>query len=635
MIAVSEPTLFDQQPVRSYTDDDIRTLNSLEHIQARPGMYIGRLGDGSHPDDGIYVLLKEVIDNSIDEFTVGVGRQVDITVDDTGLATVRDYGRGIPLDSVVDCVSKINTGGKFSTGEDGKPSPFAFSIGLNGVGLKAVNALSTDFTVISRRDGQSMTAIFKDGVLVKKQKLKCKEPSGTEISFRPSTRYFPNYHWDVKHILPRKMSNYAWLNVGLALVFNGTRFSSRRGLLDLLDNKLGDDDSTLYPPLHYRSNLLEFAFTHTNSFDESYFSFVNGQYTNDGGTHLSAFKEGVLKALNEVAPKKVEASDVRSGLFGVIAVRVANPMFESQTKNKLGNTDIKVPIVEEVSKAVLEVLYKNPEVKKCILDKIAKNAEVRGKVAAVRKDAKEQARKVAISIPKLRDCRFHLCDMEGKRKPDDQRKCAESILFLAEGDSAANNLIHNRNPDTQAVFPLRGKPLNCFGKGKETIYKNEELYFIVQALGIENDLDNLRYSKIVIASDADVDGYHIRLLAITFFLTLFQPLVLSNHLFILETPLFRVRNPKDKKKTFYAFSEEERDTFARQIGNNCEITRFKGLGEISPDEFKPFIAEDTMKLLPVTVDNVRDVESILRFYMGNNTPSRRDYIMQNLLDVEI
>ena len=618
----------------AYTDADIRTLNSLEHIQARPGMYIGRLGDGSHPDDGIYVLLKEVIDNSIDEFIVGSGRQIDINIDDTGMATVRDYGRGIPLDSVIACVSKINTGGKFTTGEDGKPSPFACSIGLNGVGLKAVNALSTDFTVISRRDGQSMTAVFQDGVLVKKQKVKCKEPSGTEIQFRPSTKYFPGYHWDVKHILPRKMSNYAWLNTGLALVFNGTRFSSRRGLLDLLDNKLGEE-TTLYSPLHYRSDFIEFAFTHTASFDESYYSFVNGQYTNDGGTHLSAFKEGVLKALNEISPKKLEAADVRSGIVGVVAVKIANPMFESQTKNKLGNTDVKTPIVEEVSKAILEVLYKNPEIKQRILDKAEQNAQVRSKVAAVRKDAKEQAKKVILRIPKLRDCKFHLSDVENKRKPEDQAKCAESILFLAEGDSAASNLIHNRNPETQAVFPLRGKPLNCYGKGKETIYKNEELYFIVQALGIENDLDNLRYSKIVIASDADVDGFHIRLLVITFFLRLFQPLVLSNHLFILETPLYRVRNPKDKKKTIYAFTDDERDAAIQKLGKSCEVTRFKGLGEISPDEFKPFIAEDTMRLLPVTVDNLHDVDNILRFYMGANTPNRRDYIMKNLLDVEI
>ena len=617
--------------VSNYTDADIKSLDSLEHIQMRPGMYIGRLGKGDHPDDGIYVLLKEVIDNAIDEFTVGCGKNIDITIDETGLATVRDYGRGIPLDSVVACVSKINTGGKFVTGSDGKPAPFACSIGLNGVGLKAVNALSSEFTVISRRDGKSSTAIFRDGKLQSHRKVSCKEPSGTEISFRPSQRFFPDFQFDLKHILPRKLSNYAWLNTGLVLTLNGERYSSRRGLLDLLDSKLSDEETLLYTPIHYRSSLLEFAFTHTASFDEKYYSFVNGQYTNDGGTHLSAFKEGILKAVNEVAPKKIEADDVRKGITAVITVRIPNPVFESQTKNKLGNTDIRIPIVNEVSKALLEVLYKNPELKQRILDKIQQNENVRTEIASVKKNAREIAKKTVLRIPKLRDSKYHLCDMENKRKPEEKEKCGESMLFLAEGDSAATNLISGRDPETQAVFPLRGKCLNCYGKSAKVIYENEELNFVVQALGIENDLDNLRYSKIIIASDADVDGFHIRLLVITFFLTLFKPLVLSDHLFILETPLFRVRNTKDPKKKIYCYNEKERDAAVKKLGANAEVTRFKGLGEINPKEFKSFISRDEMRLRPVTVDDIKDVDSILKFYMGGNTPARKEHIMKNLL----
>lgn len=612
--------------IPEYSDKDIKTLNSLEHIQARPGMYIGRLGNGEHADDGIYVLLKEVIDNSVDEFTVNAGKKIEVTVDDTGLVRVRDYGRGIPLASVVACVSQINTGGKFVTGTDGKPSPFACSIGLNGVGLKAVNALSESFTVISRRDGKSNTVVFENGVLKSEQMGATDEPNGTEIIFRPSPKIFPGYKFDTKHILPRRMSNYAWLNNGLALIFNGERYYSRRGLLDLLDSKIGDTE-TLYDAVHYRSGKLEFAFTHVGTFDESYYSFVNGQYTNDGGTHLSAFKEGLLKAVNEFSSKKQESSDVRDGIIAVVAVRIPDPIFESQTKNKLGNTDIKSWIVNEVCQAVLDSLYKNGDLRQRLLDKIAQNEAVRTKIQSVKKEAKEQARKTVLRIPKLRDCQFHLCDMDSKRKLADKERCSESVIFLTEGDSAAANMVHARNPETQAVFPLRGKCLNCFGKGKDTIYKNEELYFIVQALGIEKDLENLRYSKVIIASDADVDGFHIRLLIITFFLTLFQPLVLSNHLFILETPLYRVRN---KKKTIYCFTDAERDEAMKTLGKTCEMTRFKGLGEISPNEFKPFIREG-MRLLPVTVDNIHDIESILRFYMGSNSPVRREYILDNLL----
>ena len=613
--------------VPQYSDDDIKSLNFRDHIQTRPGMYIGRLGNGDHQDDGIYVLLKEVIDNSIDEFTVGAGKKIDVTVDDEGGVRVRDYGRGIPLDSVVACVSKENTGAKFVIGSDGKPSPFACSIGLNGVGLKAVNFLSSSFIVTSRRDGKSNCAEFKDGKLVSERRGTTDEASGTEVYFKPSERFFPGYHFDMKHILPRKMANYAWLNCGLTLTLNGERYYSRRGLLDLLDSKI-DEDTMLYPAIHYKSPRVEFAFTHIASFDESYYSFVNGQYTNDGGTHLSAFKEGLLKAINEIAPKKQEANDVRNGIVCAVTVRIPDPVFESQTKNKLGNTDLKGWMVNEVSAAILEFLYKNPEVRQTLLDKITQNEAVRTKIQSVKKEAKEQAKKTVLRIPKLRDCKYHLNEMDNRKKPDDKQKCADSVIFLTEGDSAAANMIKARNPDTQAVFPLRGKPQNCFGLKKDTIYKNEELYFITQALGIEKDLDDLRYSKIIIASDADVDGFHIRILVTTFFLTLFQPLVLSDHLFILETPLYRVRT---KKKTIYCFTDAERDQAVQELGKGCEMTRFKGLGEISPDEFKPFIDEGTMRLLPVTVDNRGDIESILRFYMGANSPTRREYILDNLL----
>lgn len=611
----------------SYTDEDIRSLDSIDHIQARPGMYIGRLGNGKHEDDGIYVLLKEVIDNSIDEFTIGAGKKIEVNVSEEGVVRVRDYGRGIPLNSVVDCVSKINTGGKFTRGEDGRPAPFACSIGLNGVGLKAVNALSETFSVISRRDGQMQRADFEFGKLKNKKRTKADgEPNGTEIIFRPAERFFPGYHFDMKHILPRRMSNYAWLNVGLSLYLNGDRYYSRRGLLDMLDAKISREDM-LYEPIHYRSGKVEFAFTHIASMDENYYSFVNGQFTNDGGTHLSAFKEGLLKALNELSPKKFEASDVRSGVVAVVAVRIEDPVFESQTKNKLGNTDIRGWMVPEVAKAIADTLYKDAALKEKIIGKISDNEAVLAKIQTVKKEAKEQAKKVVLRIPKLRDSRFHLDEAPNRRKLEEKDKCASSMLFLTEGDSAASNLVKCRDTDTQAVFPLRGKPLNTYGLGKDTIYKNEELFCVIKALGIENNMDELRYSKVIIASDADVDGFHIRLLVMTFFLTLFRPFVLSDHLFILETPLFRVRN---KKVTRYCYSEEERDAAQAELGKSSETTRFKGLGEISPQEFKPLIGEN-MRLIPVTVDNLRDVDNILKFYMGANTPERRQYIMDHLL----
>lgn len=615
---------FDQTNLPKYDESSIRSLNSLEHIQTRPGMYIGRLGNGEHQDDGIYILLKEVIDNSIDEFTIGAGRRIEVTIQDNGEVKVRDYGRGIPLDSVVDCVSKINTGGKFDTSKDGVAKPFACSIGLNGVGLKAVNALSETFTAVSRRDGQSMTAEFVDGVLKRKAKGKTSEPNGTEITFRPAERFFPGYRFEPKH-LKRRMQLYAWLNSGISITLNGEKFYSRRGLLDLLESK--QESEPLYEALHYRSPKLEFAFTHINSFNESYYSFVNGQYTNDGGTHLSAFKEGILKAVNEIAPKSLDPDDVRNGIVGIVSIRLEDPIFESQTKNKLGNTEIRTDLVNEVRQAVVEMLFKNPTIKTQLLDKAGQNEAVRKQIQTVKREAREQAKKTNYRIPKLRDCQFHLCDAPNRRKPEDKHKCSLSTLFLTEGDSAAANMVSSRNPEYQAVFPLRGKPLNCYGKKRETIYKNEEFYYIMQALGIESSLDDLRYGKVVIASDADVDGFHIRNLLITFFLTFFQPLVASDHLFILETPLYRVRN---KKKTLYCYNDTERDEAIDIIGKGYEMTRFKGLGELSPNEFEQFIGED-IRLIPVSVDNNREVDGMLQFYMGENTPTRRDYIMENLI----
>ncbi len=587
-------------------------------------MYIGRLGNGDHPDDGIYVLLKEVIDNSVDEFMAGVGRRIEITIAENQTVTVRDYGRGIPLNRVVDCVSKINTGGKFATGEDGKPRPFAISIGLNGVGLKAVNALSQHFTVISRRDGKAVRAVFEQGVLKAEERFDCDEPSGTEVSFLPSEKYFHGFHFDMKH-LRRRMQHYVWLNSGLSISLNGEKFFSRKGLLDLLADK--QESEFLYEPIHYRSDLLEFAFSHTGSFNECYYSFVNGQYTNDGGTHLSAFKEGLTKAVNEIMQKSMDADDIRGGIVAAIAIRIENPVFESQTKNKLGNADVRGPIVNEVKSAVAEMLYKHPELKAQLLDKITSNESVRKQIQTVKKEAKEQARKTSLKIPKLRDCKFHLCDAASRRKLDEKQKCADSTLFLTEGDSAASNIVKSRDPETQAVFPLRGKPLNCYGKRKDTVYKNEEFYYIMQALGVEESLDGLRYSKIVIASDADVDGFHIRNLLITFFLTFFYPLVQTEHLYILETPLYRVRN---KKQTFYCFDDSERDDAMAKLGKDHELTRFKGLGEISPNEFGQFIDEG-MRLIPVTIDNARNIDGMLGFYMGDNTPERRDFIMTHLV----
>ncbi len=598
-----------------YDESKVKTLSSLEHIRTRPGMYIGRLGDGSNPDDGIYVLLKETIDNSVDEFIMGHGRRVDVdidNIDDEGRARVRvrDYGRGIPLGKVVDCVSQINTGAKYNN------DVFQFSVGLNGVGTKAVNALSREFVVTSTRDGKFKRAIFTEGVMTSEEDGDTDQPNGTEISFLPSPQFFPDFRFDEKHIR-RRLRSYACLNSGLSLHFNGEKFHSRNGLLDLLAEKV--DQEKVYPIVYFKNKHLEFAFCHTTSYGEAYYSFVNGQYTKDGGTHQSAFREGILKGVNEFAGKNLDGNDVRNGVVGAIAVKLQEPVFESQTKNKLGNNEIRGEIVTKVKDAVATYLYQHREMAERLFEKVQQNERLRRDIQNVKRQARDKARKGMLKIPKLRDCKHHLSDAT--------EMGAKSMIFLTEGQSAAGSMISCRDVDTQAIFCLKGKPLNCFGHRQETVYKNEELYFVMRALGVEEGMENLRYEKIILATDADVDGLHIRNLLITFFLTFFEQLVLSEHVYILETPLFRVRN---KKQTIYCYDQHERRQALEKLGASCEVTRFKGLGEISPGEFGQFIGPD-IRLKPVTVDNMHHVPILLNFFMGRNTPERRDYIMERLV----
>lgn len=594
----------------NYTEDKIKTLSSLEHIRARPGMYIGRMGNGTHPDDGIYVLFKEVIDNSIDEYIMGFGRKIDIAINENQI-TIRDYGRGIPLGKVVECVSVINTGGKFND------DVFQFSVGLNGVGTKAVNALSEKFTVTSFREGKFFRAKFSEGIVLGTEKGKTDDKDGTEVIFVPSGTMFHKYTFDLDYI-KKRLWMYAYLNSGLSLYFNGERFFSKSGLKDLIESEVGEE--SLYNVFHYKDQALEFSFCHTSNYGENHYSFVNGQYTNDGGTHLSAFKEGLLKGINEFSNKSFQGSDVRDGMVGAIAVKLKEPIFESQTKNKLGNTDVKGWVVSAVKDAVVDFLHKNPQEAEIILEKVLHNEKIRREIQAVKKDSKEKAKKMALKIPKLKDCKYHL--------DDNSKQGKESMLFITEGQSAAGSMVSCRDVLTQAIYSLRGKPLNCFGESFDNVYKNEEFYYIMQALNVEEDIDNLRYEKVVIATDSDVDGLHIRNLLITFFLTYFEQLVLSGHLYILETPLFRVRN---KKETIYCYDEEERDKAVEKLGKKgVEVTRFKGLGEISPSEFGQFIGKD-IKLINVNVDYMRDVPGILEFYMGKNSPERRDYIINNLV----
>ena len=596
---------------KNYDESQIKHLDALEHIRLRSGMYIGRLGDGSNQNDGIYVLLKEVIDNSIDEFIMGYGKKIEIAVKDNRVK-VRDYGRGIPLGKVVDCVSEINTGAKYND------DVFQFSVGMNGVGTKAVNALSSYFRVVSVRDGECAEAIFEKGKLVKerKGKLKEKQANGTFFEFVPDEEIFGKYTFNMEFV-EKRIWNYAYLNEGLTLRLNGQEFKSNNGLFDLLNKEI--EDTCLYPIGSYVGQRIRFAFTHTNGYGENHFSFVNGQYTADGGTHLNAFKEGFVKGINDFYQESFKAEDVREGMASAVLVKVKDPVFESQTKNKLGNTDIRQWIVEEVKAGLINWLHHNPQAADKIKEKIQTNEKLRTELSAVKTKAKEAAKKISIRIPKLKDCKFHVSD---------GAKGENSMIFITEGDSASGTMTHSRDASYQAIFSLRGKPENMFGKKQSDIYKNDELYQLMMALGIETDVSNLKYGKIVIATDADNDGYHIRNLVMTFFLGYFEELVTSGRVFILETPLFRVRN---KKENIYCYSEDERDKAQAKLGKSAETSRFKGLGEINPTEFRQFIEPETMHLTPVEISQLKLVPKLLGFYMGKNTPERREFIEKHLL----
>ena len=596
-----------------YTEDSIKTMSPLEHIRLRPGMYIGRLGNGTHVDDGIYVLMKEVIDNSIDEFIMGAGTKIVIKLANNTVS-VRDQGRGIPLGKVIDCVSEINTGAKYND------DVFQFSVGLNGVGTKAVNALSSWFHVKSFRDGRFFEAYFKQGILTSQNEGTTTEPNGTLTEFTPDPDIFGQYQFNDDFITQR-LNNYCFLNTGLTLEYNKQIFKSQHGLLDLLDREV--EDSGIYQTVHYKSKTLEFAFTHTREYSgETYFSYVNGQYTSDGGTHQAAFKEGILAGVKEFYKKPQWApQDVREGIVGAIAIKVQTPVFESQTKNKLGNTEVRTPIINEVKEAIIDFLHMNPEAAQLLNQKILTNETIRKKLTEVKKIAKENAKKISINIPKLKDCKFHL-GQTGPHADMGER----SMIFLTEGDSASGTLNTARDVMTQAVFSLRGKPLNTNGMSMSEMYKNTELYNVMAALGIENGIDGLRYGKVIFATDADIDGFHIRILLLTYFLSYFEDLINAGRVWILDTPLFRVRN---KSVTTYCFSEEERDNMMKQI-RGSEVTRFKGLGEISAKEFGQFIGED-MRLIPVTIGSLAEAKKAMNFYMGKNTPERRDFIMENLV----
>jgi topoisomerase IV subunit B len=596
-----------------YDESKIKTLSSLEHIRLRTGMYIGRIGDGSHHDDGIYILLKEVIDNTIDEFIMGNGKEVRIAIQD-GVVTVRDFGRGIPLGKVIDCVSQINTGAKYND------EVFQFSVGLNGVGTKAVNALSKDFLVRSHRDGEFVEGIFKQGKLKKENRGVAKdEPNGTFVQFEPDPEIFKQVEFR-DELVERRLRHYSYLNSGLRLIFNGKEFVSRKGLFDLVMEELATDESEpIYPPLHYTTKTLEFCFTHSNSrYGETFFSFVNGQYTSDGGTHLSAFREGLLKAVNEYAKGKYEGDDVREAMVGAVAIRLKDPMFESQTKNKLGNTEIRSELVNRVREEVLHFLNRNREIADKVVAKIEDTRQLRKELQEVKKMARERAKAITLRIPQLKDCKQHLDKAKGKGKG--------TMVFITEGQSAAGSIVSCRDVNTQAIFTLKGKPLNTCDLKRDVIYKNDEMYNLMQSLNIEDNLDGLRYDQVILATDADVDGLHIRNLLITFFFRYFDQLVHDGHLFVLETPLFRVRN---KEKTVYCYTDEERVNAINTL-KNPEITRFKGLGEISPGEFRDFIGKG-MRLSKVEHAPKPESTQIINFYMGRNTPERKDYIMSNLV----
>ena len=603
----------------NYTEENIKSLDWKEHIRMRPGMYIGKLGNGSSPDDGIYILLKEVLDNSIDEFVMGAGKTIEISINSNGVS-VRDYGRGIPLGKVVDVVSKMNTGGKYDT------RAFKKSVGLNGVGTKAVNALSINFKVQSVRDGKSKSVIFEQGNLVEEGEIEnSTKRKGTKVSFVPDTSIFKNYKYRNEYV-SKMLKYYVYLNPGLSIVFNGEKFKSENGLKDLLEDN-NELDKLLYPIIHLKGNDIEIALTHSKvQYSEEYFSFVNGQHTTQGGTHQSAFRESIVKTIREFFGKSYDASDIRKSIISAISIKVMEPVFESQTKTKLGSTEmggglgtVRAYINDFVGKNLDNFLHKNPQVAESIQKKIVQAEKERKELSGIRKLARDRAKKSSLHNKKLRDCRAHLNDMNKENRLD-------STLFITEGDSASGSITKSRNVNTQAVFSLRGKPLNSYSMTKKIVYENEEFNLLQAALNIEDSIEYLRYNNIVIATDADVDGMHIRLLLITFFLQFFPELIKEGHLYILQTPLFRVRN---KKETIYCYSEKEKSEAIDKLGVKSEITRFKGLGEISPDEFKYFIG-DEIRLDPVMLDDNFSIEDLLSFYMGKNTPKRQEFIINNL-----
>ena len=602
-----------------YNEDNIRSLDWKEHIRMRPGMYIGKLGDGSSPDDGIYILLKEVLDNSIDEFVMGAGKTIDIKINE-GKVSVRDYGRGIPLGKVVDVVSKMNTGGKYDS------RAFKKSVGLNGVGTKAVNALSASFFVASTRDGQRKTVLFNQGVIEENEPpSSSSQRNGTQVSFVPDETIFKKFRYRNEYVA-KMLKNYVYLNPGLTIVFNGEKYVSKNGLKDLLEDNNNSEDF-LYPVIHLKGNDIELAITHSRTqYNEEYHSFVNGQHTPQGGTHQTAFREALVKTIREFYGRQFDPSDIRKSIISAISIKVMEPVFESQTKTKLGSTEmgdglptVRTYINDFIGTQLDNFLHKNAQTAEAIQRKILQAEKERKELSGIRKLARERAKKASLHNKKLRDCRVHLGDIKKDRR-------LESTLFITEGDSASGSITKSRDVNTQAVFSLRGKPLNSYGMSKKIVYENEEFNLLQAALNIEDRMEDLRYNNIVIATDADVDGMHIRLLLITFFLQFFPELIKEGHLYILQTPLFRVRN---KKKTIYCYSDQERLNALEALGTQAEITRFKGLGEISPDEFKHFIGDD-IRLDPVMLDKNMTIDELLSFYMGKNTPKRQEFIIDNL-----
>jgi topoisomerase-4 subunit B len=606
-------------PNNNYTEDNIRSLDWKEHIRMRPGMYIGKLGDGSSPDDGIYILLKEVLDNSIDEFVMGAGRTIEVSINQTKV-TVRDFGRGIPLGKVVDVVSKMNTGGKYDS------KAFKKAVGLNGVGTKAVNALSDYFRVESTREGYSVSAEFNQGNLTNhNDKIESSRRKGTKVTFVPDQSIFKNFKYRNEYI-SRMLKNYVYLNPGLTIIFNGEKFFSENGLKDLLSERINESDM-LYPIVHISGEDIEVAITHSKTqYSEEYHSFVNGQNTTQGGTHLLAFREGLVKTIREFYGKTYDSSDIRKSIVSAVSIKVMEPVFESQTKTKLGSTDmggdlptVRTYVNDFLKNSLDNYLHKNPNIAESIQRKILQAEKERKELSGIRKLARDRAKKASIHNKKLRDCRIHLGDLKNDRR-------LESTLFITEGDSASGSITKSRDVNTQAVFSLKGKPLNSYGLTKKIVYENEEFILLQAALNIEESIEYLRYNNVVIATDADVDGMHIRLLLITFFLQFFPELIKQGHIYILQTPLFRVRN---KKETIYCYSEEERIDAITKLKSNPEITRFKGLGEISPNEFKHFIG-DNIRLDPIMLDEGMSIEDLLSFYMGKNTPDRQNFIIENL-----